>query len=60
MGHASNPNGEFIFGMIVLSVIGIVFLAIRQFWLWYFKLNLIESHLAELVRLQRKFVERKD
>jgi hypothetical protein len=60
MGHASNQNGEFIFGMIVLFLIVFVFLVIRNFWLWYWKLNLIESHLAELVKLQRKAVERKN
>lgn len=45
--------------LLVLGVLLIVFLVIRQFWLWYWKLNLIEAHLAELVSLQREAIKGK-
>lgn len=46
--------------LFVLGVLFLIFLAIRQFWLWYWKLNAIEAHLAELVSLQRKALKGKE
>ena len=54
MRDAWTPNDVLVAMMCSLVVAGVIFLAIRQFWLWYWKLNLIEAHLAELVDLQRK------
>jgi RNA polymerase subunit RPABC4/transcription elongation factor Spt4 len=36
-------------GLLVLVIVPIlIFLLIRNFWLWYLKLNLIEAHLARI------------
>lgn len=62
-GHTSDLVDDAAPAMMILFVLGIifiVFLAIRQFWLWYWKLNAIEAHLAELVALQRKAIKGKE
>lgn len=46
-----NAGAGPLIGLIIFFAIVIgIFLLIRTFWLWYFKLDLIEAHLAKLVR----------